>query len=245
MAPLQPSLRRARAWDFPHLELARRLLFEEHIAVGSGASGASAPWVGCGTLSGDHRTAPGDESLFVFGHVGLTIGAAYASRAAASRWRKHAVAFSMDFRLVVVGSMAPDLIDKPLGLWIAPDLVDNSLRSVAHTLVFAVSLLSLGLTIWALERGPKLALAAVSRAGHIVLDRTWRTASVLFWPFLGWDFGVTYPPVSEWASKLVFDALRFFTDFPELVGFVIIVAVAARLVYTKSTRRFLRGGVVS
>ncbi|HAL48712.1 MAG TPA: hypothetical protein DCP37_13250 [Dehalococcoidia bacterium] len=183
--------------------------------------------------------------MFVFGHVGLTIGAAYAFRLAASSWRKRAVALSMDFRLVIVGSMAPDLIDKPLGLWIAPGLVDNSLRSIAHTLVFAVTLLGLGLTVWALGRGQKLTLAAVSSAGHIVFDRTWQTASVLFWPFLGWDFGASYPPVGEWASRHVSDALRFFTDFPELVGFIIIVAVTARLVHTKNTRRFIRGGVVS
>ena len=29
--------------------------------------------------------------------------------------------------------MLPDIVDKPLGLWIAPDLVNHSLRSIAGT----------------------------------------------------------------------------------------------------------------
>ncbi|HJO81563.1 MAG: metal-dependent hydrolase [SAR202 cluster bacterium] len=197
----------------------------------------------CGKLAADYVLR--NHSLFVFGHVGLTIGAAYGSRLAASRWTKRRIGQAIDYRVIVVGSMLPDLIDKPLGLWIAPDLVDGSLRSIGHTLIFAIALLIAGAAFWRAERGAGVALFAASSAGHVVLDLTWRTESILLWPFLGWEFGAKYPSPSQWASQHLFDALRFFTDYPELAGFLVIVAFSTRVVYTKNVRRFLLRGIMT
>ena len=180
--------------------------------------------------------------MFAFGHVGLTIGAAYASRLAASRWKDRLAVRSLDFRPVIVGSMLPDLIDKPLGLWLAPGLVDHSLRSIAHTLVFAAGLLGVGLAVWASGRGPRTALLAASNAGHLAMDQMWRNTLILFWPMLGWDFRALYPSFSEWAADHISDAFRVFTDYPELAGLLIIVAFVARLVYTRRARQFLASG---
>jgi hypothetical protein len=46
----------------------------------------------------------------------------------------------VDYRALVLGSVLPDIIDKPL-VWLAPDLVNNSLRSVGHSLTLPAVLL--------------------------------------------------------------------------------------------------------
>ncbi len=73
-----------------------------------------------------------------------------------------------DFRLVALGSMLPDLIDKPLTL-----MGIGSGRFIAHSLLFT------------------LAVSVVSReigfgcAMHLILDRIWEEPKVMLFPFLG------------------------------------------------------------
>jgi len=73
-----------------------------------------------------------------------------------------------DMRLVALGSMLPDIIDKPLTI-----LGIGSGRFVAHSLLFTifVSLLS-----------REVGFGCVI---HLLLDRIWEEPKVLFLPFLG------------------------------------------------------------
>jgi len=73
-----------------------------------------------------------------------------------------------DMRLVALGSMLPDIIDKPLTI-----LGVGSGRFVAHSLLFTifVSLLS-----------REVGFGCVN---HLLLDRIWEEPKVLFLPFLG------------------------------------------------------------
>ena len=73
-----------------------------------------------------------------------------------------------DYRVVALGSMLPDLIDKPLTIiGIGPG------RFVAHSLIFTVAA-----TIVSRELG-------FGCATHLILDRIWEEPKVLFFPFLG------------------------------------------------------------
>ena len=73
-----------------------------------------------------------------------------------------------DMRLIALGSMLPDIIDKPLTI-----LGVGSGRFVAHSLLFTifVSLLS-----------REVGFGCVI---HLLLDRIWEEPKVLFLPFLG------------------------------------------------------------
>ena len=199
----------------------------------------------------------------VFGHVGLTLAAAYVADTAlrprsvaqpvgvsGTAQSEHGVreghwlARSLDYRLVIAGSMLPDVLDKPLGLWLAPELVNHSLRSVGHTAVFAGLLL---IVSFALLRGGWSLVPAVlsaSSAGHLVLDQMWGQASVVLWPALGWAFPPG-PDVAEWSASHLRNLAMFYRDPFELVGFLVILALAARVSRPGAFDRFWRAGAVA
>src|SRR5579872_4457661 len=110
--------------------------------------------------------------MLLFGHVGLTVGAA-------RRLDPRA-----DLRAPAVLSMLPDLIDKPVRvLW--PALVHGSTRSFGHSLAGAAAALAV-LASLPLGRRRTLVLWGCY-AGHLVLDRMWLpdSVAVLLWPLRG------------------------------------------------------------
>ena len=151
----------------------------------------------------------------------------------------------LDYRLVIVGSLIPDLIDKPIGLWLAPDLVNGSTRGIAHTLVFGLVLLA----VLSLAFRPGLSLVgltlALGNAGHLVLDQMWGSSRVLLWPFTGWDFPERAASISRYADTKLWDTLRFYADPPELIGAIVILALAVKLWRDRAVRGFLRSGAVA
>ncbi len=119
----------------------------------------------------------------------------------------------IDVRLLLLGSILPDIIDKPLGHLLLPG--DNG-RIFAHTLLFAVSILLIGF-IWK----PVLSLS-LGVSFHHILDGMFRDLKTSFWPLLGpfesYDFNV-----SQW-----FDALLDpYVITEEIIGVIIIVMFVA------------------
>ena len=192
----------------------------------------------------------------VFGHVGLTLAAAYAAERVLSRRRGAPAAWSgtdpgpasrsaMDYRAAILGSLLADIIDKPLGLWIAPGLVNHSLRTFGHSALFAILLL---LAAWVLVRSAgSLApiVLALGSAGHLVLDQMWRQTETVLWPLRGWAFPEVTTTVSAWTSSHWRDLMEFYREPPEVVGAVVIVLFAARLARPGGVVRFLRHGVAT
>lgn len=135
---------------------------------------------------GTQKFIPGwsrGRSVFPLGHMGLTV--------ALGRMVLHQKSKVLDYRVLLLGSMLPDFIDKPIGLALT---IEG--RNVAHTLLFAVTL-TLGLTLLLLSRrlGPagsqRLTLLWPLSLGvwtHLLLDRMWEMPHTVLWPFLGWGF---------------------------------------------------------
>ena len=91
----------------------------------------------------------------------------------------------IDFRLVALGAVLPDVIDLPFGG-----------ARIAHTLVFSVGLLFAVMA--ATRRGDRrrrvwLALP-IGTFMHLVLDGMWTRSEVFWWPFFGRSFGGTDLP---------------------------------------------------
>ncbi|HMK47224.1 MAG TPA: metal-dependent hydrolase, partial [Methanocella sp.] len=117
--------------------------------------------------------------MIFFGHIGLTL---LVVLALASLIKEN-----VDYRLVVVGSMLPDIIDKPIGHYLFYSTFENG-RIFAHTMAFAILLT--GVCIY-VERRQLLAGArfiALASILHIIEDQMWNTRQTLFWPLLGWEF---------------------------------------------------------
>ena len=99
--------------------------------------------------------------MFVFGHLGITLGAAALVSGAVTNWRKQSngqaiskpdsqsylertgfksLSDFLDIRLLMIGSLTPDIIDKPLAFF-----GFGGGRSITHTLLVFLILSITGL----------------------------------------------------------------------------------------------------
>jgi hypothetical protein len=100
-----------------------------------------------------------------------------------------------DRRMVImagIGSILPDLIDKPLGHIILAGTVDYG-RIYAHTGLFLLALIVVGLAYRKWKGSWLLAVLALGMMSHLLLDSMWELPVTLFYPALG-DFGMHYFP---------------------------------------------------
>ena len=197
-----------------------------------------------------------------FGHAGLTLAAVYAVEKGASWWMRRRAAgeegagsagqegvdgraagrwFPADYRLVMLGSVLPDLIDKPLGFSFASELVNGAVRSVGHTLLFAAAVVLTGLAVRLRSRRTALLLLAFASAGHLVLDRMWEMKDTVLWPFMGLEFPRGTTTLQEW---ILFHSRFWDAALPELAGFAVICFAAARVILTGRAGRFISRGEV-
>jgi len=146
----------------------------------------------------------------------------------------------IDYRLVLLGSLLPDIIDKPIFLLMG-SRVSLSGRGYAHTLLFNLILLISGLFLIRYRKSWLLILS-LSSFMHLILDRIWDYPVVLFWPLLG-----PFPKgeITGWLSNM-FRWLLSSPDvyIPEIIGLVIVLLFAYRIVKGKSVISFIRGGAI-
>lgn len=86
----------------------------------------------------------------------------------------------------VIGSVLPDLIDKPLGFLITGTVGYG--RIYAHTLLFFLVLLLAGIIVWRMCSPRACHLVGATAAGvlsHQLLDAMWLEPSTWYWPLLG------------------------------------------------------------
>lgn len=153
--------------------------------------------------------------------------------------RMHVLGQTIDYRLVLIGSMLPDIIDKPLGTFIFQETISNG-RVYAHTLLFTTMLLLLG---FYLQRRGNIGMlvVALGSLAHLVLDSMWNAPSTLFWPILGWDF--PRHDVSDWIPELIEGlGTNAWIYVSEIVGFLIIAGCAIHLLRSKGIIHFLSTG---
>lgn len=174
--------------------------------------------------------------MFVFAHAGISLFVYHGT----SLIRANGSPFENSARILAVAFFAllPDLVDKPLTLWIVPHPV--STRWVAHTLLF--SLITCSLVYRFL---PALRDWVWACPGHLVLDSMWESPHTLFFPFLGlkWDSG-SEPPFSIF--ELLMGSLNRLLVDPEmaiweLTGLVVLIFAFARGVSTFLKRRWSLG----
>jgi inner membrane protein len=150
---------------------------------------------------------------------------------------------SIDWRLVIVGSMLPDIIDKPIGTAIFAHTFENG-RIFAHTLLFGVVLLVAGLYLYYHREWVGLLVVALCSMFHLVLDQMWREPRTLLWPFMGWAF--PRYDVSDWLSRAI-DELQTdpITYVPEIIGTIIVVSLLIYLLFKGRVLSFIKTGRIA
>jgi hypothetical protein len=164
--------------------------------------------------------------VFFFAHLGLGLGLAWLVA------RKLPVAF--DYRLVLFGSLLPDIIDKPLSA-----VLSLEGRIWSHTLVFLFAVLAVSFAprLWSLR------FVAFGVGTHYLVDRLWENPRILLYPAFGWSFQPVAFDTERWIYTLLNDPL---VQAGEIVGITILAVFAWRyhLGSWKALREFARHGTL-
>ncbi len=124
--------------------------------------------------------------MFVFGHIGITLGIVYSIAYLLDRLLPEKN-FRIDYRWVAFGALLPDLIDKPLGRIILAETIGSG-RIFAHTLLFGILLVLAGYFLYQRTADSRPLVLAGASFCHLLEDQLWKSPAVFFWPFLGRSF---------------------------------------------------------
>jgi inner membrane protein len=169
--------------------------------------------------------------MFLLGHLGITATVVFAIN------KRYFPSLSLDYRVIFVLAMLPDLIDKTMGHIILRDEL-NSGRLVAHTLLFSM----LGTLVLYRFSNKNWQLLSLPLWLHISLDRIWENVHVMLWPLQGWGFpSRDYNVLAHWWEIFTTDP---YTIAGELVGGLLILMLMWKLeLYKwKNMKRFLETG---
>jgi hypothetical protein len=195
--------------------------------------------------------------MLAFGHAGITLGTVLIlqktlhSRNEIAQERGSTGALDsfagfisgIDLRILLVGSLLPDIIDKPLGLIFFREAIDYG-RIYAHTLLFLTLITIVGILLYRLKRRKWLLTLAFASAGHLVLDLMWKTPAILFWPLLGTSF--PREDSTDYLAQLITD---FLTQpdvlWGEVAGALVALVFGIMLLSRKNRLRsfFLHGRI--
>lgn len=127
--------------------------------------------------------------------------------------------------MVMIGSMLPDIIDKPLGIYIMGSTFDDG-RIFAHTLLFTIILSLISIYFFKTKRYPWFKFLAIGSACHLVLDQMWQTPRTLFWPLYGFSFGNRIGGGSYVTSIIKSNIDNSYTYETEAIGLIILALFA-------------------
>jgi len=173
--------------------------------------------------------------MIFFGHLGLTGLAAKATEKSLGN-------IQIDYRIVFVGSILPDLIDKPIGRFLFAETFHTG-RVFAHTVLFMFLLLGIGYYRWQRYRKNGWLVLAGSCLCHDIFDAMWVIPQTFYWPLHGLKFYA-----STEASWLQADWTKLMTDpasyVPEIAGLSIILYFIRKLILHHRVKVFLKNGAL-
>ena len=161
-------------------------------------------------------------------------------------WTSHltSVKNHLDYRFLLIGSLLPDLIDKPVGGVFFYETFQNS-RIFAHTLCFTIFLAILGIYVYKKWKKLWFLILSFGSAIHLILDKMWLNPGALLWPIYGWSFVKSDATnFFTWLPEM-FLALTInpYVYMPEILGFGILAWFAARMIQTRNVHAFVRTGL--
>jgi inner membrane protein len=189
--------------------------------------------------------------MFLFAHTGIALGAATAVAtavaAAANRREKKSWLASLskyaDIRFLIIGSMLPDIIDKPVGQYFFRETFENG-RIFSHTLLFLLLISTIGLIVYKKSHriwGFSLVAGVLA---HLVLDSMWGTLATLFWPLMGWGFGAI--DITDYAGMILRELISDPSIYiPETIGLIIIIWSGITVIRKKQIAALLKTGRIS
>lgn len=148
----------------------------------------------------------------------------------------------IDYRIVLLGAILPDLIDKPLGRIFFEDQFGTS-RLFGHTLAFVLALFLLTQLILRGETLRRWFILSIACLLHLGLDAMWNDPVTLFWPLFGTKFP-PHPVDSYWLEVLLRPFEHPVEGLKEVAGLVCLLylGIGHGIVRGPGLKAFLRTG---
>jgi len=148
----------------------------------------------------------------------------------------------VDIRILFIGSLLPDIIDKPVGRYIFSDIYGHG-RIFAHTLLFFIVITVAGLLLYKYRRRIWLLTLASGTFMHLILDEIWYNPRTLFWPFLGFTFERS--DLTDWLLNILHSLISDPAVYvSEAAGLAVLLWFGLALVRRKKLGVFIRYGQV-
>ena len=146
----------------------------------------------------------------------------------------------IDYRVLIVASLLPDLIDKPLYSLLEGSYVYES-RALGHSLVFLGCLGVLMVIQWFWKRELFLFTVFLGVLFHDILDVMWLHRGIFLWPLEGWQF----PKATgeAWLGQLpLFGYNIRLLDFLDNISVLILLFFFMKIAWSGKIAGFLRKG---
>lgn len=142
--------------------------------------------------------------------------------------------------LLLIGSLLPDIVDKPAGVFLFRDMFSSG-RTFCHTLLFLILITLGGLCQYLTRKKTWLLVLSFGTFMHLIFDLMWLTPQTLLWPLYGFSFAKM--DLTYWTWDMVYTLLtKPMVYIPELVGAAIVVWFVSLLVRKGKLCTFIRHG---
>ena len=121
-----------------------------------------------------------------------------------------------DLRFLLVASLAPDLIDKALYLFV----ITNDSRTYGHTLFFTVLVLFIIMigTNRENEKRRTYLLIPIALLFHLILDEMWMFKETLFWPLFNGSFSTNMSSATSLFELIIISVNKIEIIVKEIIG---------------------------
>lgn len=146
----------------------------------------------------------------------------------------------IDYRVLCVASLLPDLVDKPLASLLAGSYEYES-RAFGHSLAFLGGFVILLLIHWLWTRSLFFLPVILGIAFHDVLDVMWLHPGIFYWPVEGWQFP---KPVNEaWQGTMQLFSYKIKQlDFFDNISVLFLLLLFMRIALSGRIKEFIRSG---
>jgi inner membrane protein len=202
--------------------------------------------------------------MLILGHAGITLGVATAVDAAfckrhpsmtsvsrdspglrcrARTARFASLARHIDIRILLLGSLLPDIIDKPLGHLLFREVFSSG-RIFGHTFLFLLVISLAGLWLYRVKKKNWLLVLSFGTFTHLVFDQMWLTPGTLLWPLFGWEFEKLV--LDHWLRSMLVELLTEPGVYvTEIIGGAVLGIFGLGLLSQARLRSFVRTGRVA
>jgi len=148
----------------------------------------------------------------------------------------------IDIRLLLTGSLLPDIIDKPLGMFFFRDSLSSG-RIFCHTLAFLLLITLAGFYLYRRYRKTWMLTISFGTFTHLILDQMWKSPQTLLWPLYGLAFQKA--ALTGWLSNTIHVLFTIPEVYvPEIVGVAVIIWFMWVLLRRRTVYVFIRQGRV-